>query len=143
MKNLIVLLFLAITAPSFAADSLDVKLVQKFTIEFPNAENVKWFDNNGNLEVYYTNESITCHIWYDAKGNVAKSIRYYSEKDLAPFVKSRIRNAYPGKKIVGITETAKAEHFSFVVSLEDETSWTIVKSDATATELSVFNEMLK
>ncbi|RYY57479.1 MAG: hypothetical protein EOO09_02605 [Chitinophagaceae bacterium] len=143
MKNLIVILFLAIAAPSFAADSLDTKLVQKFTIDFPKAENVKWYDNNGNMEVYYTHEGITCHIWYDAKGNVAKSIRYYTEKDLNPFVKARIQKAYAGKRIAGVTETMKAEHMYYVVSLEDETSWTIVKSDATATELSVFNEMLK
>jgi len=143
MKKFLVILLVIVSAPAMAADSLDVKVVEKFSVNFPKAENVKWYDNNGKMEVYYNSGDITCHIWYDAKGNVVKSLRYYTEKDLAPFVKARIQKAYPGKKIVGITETTKQDSFSYVISLEDETTWTIVKSDATGADLNVYNEMVK
>ncbi|RYY57433.1 MAG: hypothetical protein EOO05_17985 [Chitinophagaceae bacterium] len=143
MKKFLVILLVIVSAPAMAADSLDVKIVERFTVAFPKAENVKWYDTDGKMEVYYNNADITCHIWYDAKGNVVKSLRYYTEKDLAPFVKARIQKEYPGKKIVGVTETTKHDSLSYVVSLEDEKSWTIVKSDATGADLSVFNEMVK
>ncbi len=143
MKKLFVLVLLATaTAPAFATDSLDTKMVEKFTVNNPKAENIKWSDNEGRKEVYYTNADVTCHIWFDANGQVIKTRRYYSEKDLAPFLKARINEEFPGKKIFGITENSDARSLNYVITLQDETNWITVKSTATG-EMTVTTTLQK
>lgn len=118
------------SVPAMANDSLSTKLVQKFTFDYPQAENVKTFDNNGGLEVYYTLSDIKCHIWYNADGMLVKSLRYYSEKDLSPYLKSLVQKQFPGQSIFSITELSKNTGLSYYITLEDEKTWTTVKSDA-------------
>jgi len=142
MKKIIVLFFVIASVPAFASDSLSAKVIQKFKVDFPQAENVRWFDNDNNTEVYYTLSDINCHIWFNAKGELVKTLRYYSEKDLSPYIKNLIQKEFPGKTIFGVTELSKASGLTYHITLEDEKSWTMVTSDA-AGEMAATGETIK
>ena len=129
MKKLIVLFLVIATVPALANDSLSTKLTQKFSVDFPQAENVKSYETTRGLEVYYTMADIKCHIWYNADGQLVKSIRYYSEKDLSPYLKGRVQQQFPAQTIFCVTELSKASGVSYHITLEDEKSWTTVVSD--------------
>ena len=142
MKKIIVLLFIVASVPAFATDSLSAKVIDRFTIDFPQAENVKWYENGGNIQVYYTAGDISCNIYYNADGEVTRTRRYYQEKDLAPYIRAKVAQAYAGKKIFGITETSTAKGIRYNIKLEDEKSWTEVVSDSNG-QLDAANEMTK
>ena len=130
MKKFLVLLFVIASIPALANDSTSIKLVEKFNGDFPDAVNVQWHESNGKREVYYTLADIKCHLWFNEAGEVVRTVRYYNAKDLAPFLKAKINQSFEGSKIFGVTETSNAQRVKYLVTLENETSWTIVHVDA-------------
>ncbi|MET0636592.1 MAG: hypothetical protein ABWZ25_11235 [Chitinophagaceae bacterium] len=141
MKKIIVILLLVVSLPVLASDSTGT-IVEKFNASFPNAVNVKWYNNWDNTEVYYENAGIISHIWYDRNGDVIKTRRYYSEKDLSPFLKTKLMQQYPGNSIFGITETGNEYGLIYYVTLHDDKTWTQVKCDGTA-DMVVFKRFKK
>ncbi|MET0636597.1 MAG: hypothetical protein ABWZ25_11260 [Chitinophagaceae bacterium] len=142
MKKIIALIFVVASLPVFASDSLDTKIVRKFSLDFPNAENVNWFEKSGIMEVYYTASDVSCRIWYAANGEVIRTRRYYSEKDLAPYLRSILSQAYPDKKIFGITESSTANKVDYSISLQNDNSWIILTCNAMG-EITRVQEMNK
>lgn len=142
MKKIIVLLLVIASVPAMATDSLGTKLADKFSAAFPKATNVKWYTEGENTAVYYENEGITSHIWYDAQGEVVKTRRYYGEKDLAPFLKVKVSQKYPGKTIHGVTEISNREGLFYVVTLEDAKCWIQARFEPTG-ESTLVQKMKK
>ncbi|RYY61314.1 MAG: hypothetical protein EOO05_06780 [Chitinophagaceae bacterium] len=142
MKKIILLLLVVASVPALAADSLGTKLADKFSAAFPQAKNVKWYTEGENTAVYYENEGITSHIWYDAQGEVLKTRRYYSEKDLTPFMKVKVNQRYPGKEIHGITEISNRDGLFYVITLEDQKNWIQARFESTG-ESSLIQKMKK
>ncbi|RYY57411.1 MAG: hypothetical protein EOO09_02845 [Chitinophagaceae bacterium] len=129
MKQLIALLFLVATLPALAADSIDNKTMEKFRENFPHARKVKWYAEGDRTAVHFESGSVITNIWYNAEGEVIKTRRYYGEQDLAPYLKVKLSQKYPGKKIHGVTELSNANELFYVVTLEDANSWTQVRCE--------------
>ena len=142
MKKLLIILFVIASVPLFASDSISNTIVEKFKSDFPHAKNVKWYFNAGASEVYYEEAGVTCHMWYNEDGKVVKTRRYYSEKDLAPYLKAKIAQRYPNKTIFGVTESSTPEGVDYLITLEDSKNWLQVTCDGTG-ELSVMKKMKK
>ena len=130
MKKIIFLLLVVATLPALAADSLGTKLYDKFAAAFPDARNVRWYPDGELTAVSYESEGIISHIWYDSNGDVVKTRRYYTEKDLAPFLKVKINQKYAGKSIYGVTEVSDKEGLFYVLMLQDDKKWYQVRCEA-------------
>jgi hypothetical protein len=71
---------------------------------------------------------------YLKDGKVTEYTRYYLESNLPFLIHSRVKKAYPEKKIFGIVEVSTmtetgASNVEYFIKLEDEKTWLTVKSD--------------
>jgi hypothetical protein len=136
MKKIIVgcfAAFIATTAFSAApASAVTEKVLKVFHDAFPEVTQPTWYNYETYFEVYFTNpDNSSCRIDYSPDGIVLSTTRYYQSSGLAPAIRAKVNEKYPGKKIFGITEESNSDNLTYHIVLEDSKSWLTVQSDAT------------
>lgn len=139
MKKLILLFFAAIGSLSiFAAPlhltSIDAsaKIRNVFHHSFPEVTNPTIINTGDFYLVYFADKTTNsaCHIYYDADGNVIKTIRNYTAEALNPFIRAKIDSKYKGKNVFGVTDVADTyEHFYEIILQNAKSLWVIHAND--------------
>jgi hypothetical protein len=125
-------LFLLIASFAMATPTtVNDKVLKAFSQLFPKVANPAWYEYETYYEVYFDNNNVKCRIRYDLDGNIMSTRRDYMEPVLSPFIKAKINEKYPDKKIFGVTEITSDEGLSYIIILEDEKHWYHVTSDGT------------
>ncbi len=115
-----------------ALPPVNEKVLTVFKTSFPEIRKTTWNENKDFYSVIFVDtDGSKCSIDYDPEGNILSSTRYYSEENLSPFIRGKVKEKFPGKKIFGITEYSSGDEFTYHLSLQDENNWYNVKCDAT------------
>ena len=133
-KILFICLFALVSSASVFAAPRDVneKVLKIFREAFPEVKQPSWYTFDNYYEVYFINaDNSSCRIDYNTDGTIMSTKRYYSASELSPFIKAKVNEKYPGKKIFGITEVSNSENLTYNIVLEDEKNWYNIESDAT------------
>jgi hypothetical protein len=131
MKKIFFVIALAcVSTFAFAAPPVSEKVLKIFKAVFPDVENARWYESETHYEVYFEKQDVKCRIRYDLDGKVMSTIRYYEEKDLPPFLRLKITQKYPGKKVFGVTEMNSENELAYHVVLEDKEHWYNIAADA-------------
>lgn len=130
MKKISFLLIalLVTTASLFANPS--AKLLQAFKESFPEAQNVKWHEDNKGFLVSFNQKEALVKVTYDKNGEFVNSLRYYDESGLPLNVLMSMKKRFPDKKIFGVTEFTDREGVNYHIKMQDDKRWYTVKSDA-------------
>jgi len=129
MKKICLAIALFASTLAFAKPAVDEKIEKTFKESFPKAEKVTWYENDSYYEVLFTNNQVTCRMWYDRGGNVTKTERYYKEEGLSPFLLARLNKKFEGKKVFGVTEVSTETGVTYTIVLEDDKRWYQVTAD--------------
>lgn len=135
MKKFIFIFASLFLSLSLIARDPDENLIKVFSSSFPKAEQVHWYEMPKAWVVNFVADGIRSRIVYMKNGKVTEFTRYYLEADLPFLIHSRIKSAYPGKKIFGVvevsivTESGSMSSMNYYVKLEDDKNWITVKSD--------------
>jgi len=129
-KILLMLSVIAAVSFSYANPPVNEKVLKIFSHVFPQVQNAKWYEYENYYEAYFDKDDIKCRIRFDLDGKVISTTRYYTEKSLSPFLKAKIAQKYPSKTIFGITEVNSENELVYNIVLEDEKTWTHVRSDS-------------
>ena len=132
-KNLLVTVcLLSLSAGVFANENFTIsdKLLQAFKQTFPDAQQVKWAEQEDKYMVNFKQGDVLTKIEYDKDGNFLSSLRYYSEKNLPVSILCRLQKKYADKKVFGVTEMTTDSAVEYYIKLEDETTWITVRSNA-------------
>ena len=71
-----------------------------------------------------------------------KTIKYYSDTELDPFIRAKVNARYKGKTIFGVTEVASNEEHFYQIILQDSKKWYTIKSDATGS-ITLVSKLVK
>src|SRR6478672_495967 len=129
MKKMFLAIAVFASSFAFANPSVDGKIEKSFKESFPKAEKVTWYENDSFYEVLFTNNQVTCRMWYDHDGNVTKTERYYKEEGLSPFLLAKLNKKFEGKKVFGVTEISTETGVTYTIVLEDDKRWYQVTAD--------------
>ena len=80
------------------------------------------------VEILSAQNGIRSHLFFDGAGEVVRCQRYYTEKDLLPFVAAKVKYKYPGYTIFGVTEITNQYGVRYTIVLEDPKYWIHVES---------------
>lgn len=130
IANLLLLCILSTTISSFANPPITEQVLKQFAASFPAIENAQWFEGDNYFDVYFEKNKARYNIRYDRNGKVVSTRNYYSSANLAPFLRAKLAEKFPGKSIFGVTEITNSNEMYYVVVLEDKDTWTNVYSDA-------------
>ena len=132
MKKLFAICIAAmLTTTSIYAAPVTEKILKVFTTAFPEVQETTWYNYETYYAVYFKNtDDSKCRIEYDLDGNILSTTRYYSGGALPPFIRGKVNQKYPGKKIFGITEVSSGDEMAYHIVLEDGKNWYNIKSDA-------------
>lgn len=132
MKQVIFFLFLLVsTAASATPIKVDERIQKQFADAFPAAQNATWYSDETHYEVVFFFDSVQCRIIYRLDGTVERTERYYTEKDLAPFVLAKVKSKYTGYRVHGVTEFTNDLGVVYHLILEGEEKWLHVRSNDT------------
>src|ERR1700754_4468201 len=133
-KNLLTTCFmLVLSAGAFAGApeyTISDKLLQAFKQTFPDAQQVRWAEQEDKYMVNFKQGEILTKIEYDKDGNFVSSLRYYSEKNLPVSILCRLQKKYGDKKVFGVTEMTTESAVEYYIKLEDATTWMTVRSNS-------------
>jgi len=132
MKRIIYLAFLltgfvAVAAP--APSEINEKVLQAFKETFTAAQNVTWHEYDGYTQANFDVEKVQVRAQYASDGQLIRTIRYYSEKELLPNIVAKLKKKYANKEIAGVTESSSDDEVSFVINIKDAKHWYIVTTD--------------
>src|ERR1051325_11299293 len=119
-KFIFILLSVCIASASFADPGVSEKVLKVFNEAFPAVQYARWHDFENYYEVYFEKEDMKCRIKYDYEGNIIGTRRDYYEANLCPFIKGKVTQKYPNKKIFGVTEITSESEMYYIITLEDD-----------------------
>jgi len=132
MKKIIYLavLLTSIGATAATRPVISEKVLKAFNATFTAAENVSWeeFDNK-NCQANFKMNEVIVKVLYDDNGELLQTMRYYTETTLPPNIIVKIKKKYPGKDIFSVTEISNENEINYHITLRDDKTWYIVKSD--------------
>ena len=128
---LVTVCLLSLSAGVFANENFAIsdKLLQAFKQTFPDAQQVKWAEQEDKYMVNFKQNDILTKVEYDKEGNFLNSLRYYGEKNLPVNILCRLQKKYADKKVFGVTEVTSDASVEYYIKLEDENNWYTVRSN--------------
>ena len=105
------------------------KILKAFNQTFGKVQDVVWNEFDNICQANFKQDDIQVRAQYDREGTLIQTIRYYGERQLLPNIVSRLKKKYTNREIFGVTETSSDNEVSFIVTLNDEKNWYVVKSD--------------
>ncbi|MGX5819916.1 hypothetical protein ACWKWU_17095 [Chitinophaga lutea] len=134
MKKLIAILTLvAVCSTSlFARDGATIdnkKVLDAFKEEFAGAENVSWYSDQGKYVAKFTMKSSKVTAHFDREGNLLATSRYITDTDLPLNVMTRLMKRFPDQRIHSVVEYEAQGNTTYVITLESETNWTVLKAE--------------
>ena len=146
MKKIILgmAVLVALSLSAFAtAEPINGAVIKQFKQTYPLANNVQWYQGKDYYQVRFNQDEMKTIIYFNNNDQIYRTIRYYGEGQLPPFITLKIKDRYKNKEIINVTElTDTNEGLSYEISLEDAATITIVRSDASG-NLKTFKKMNK
>ncbi|GAB3427095.1 hypothetical protein [Niabella aquatica] len=104
-----------------------------FNTIFKNASHVSWFFHSQYSFASFSVDQVHIKAWFDKDGKLTRTIRYYKEETLAPFIKLCISQKYRLWEIFGITELSSKYNLCYSVVLKKDGQIRIINIDQAGT----------
>lgn len=135
MKKIIAILTLAVMVTGSAVFARDnsinnKKVMDTFNKEFVGASDVSWYNTNDKYVAKFTMKSSKVTAHFDNDGNLLATSRYISDSELPLNVITKLMKKYPDQRIHNVVEYDANDNTTYVITLESETSWTILKAQS-------------
>ena len=122
--------------------SANTKAMKNFSERFYGATKVSWSGGKDNLtHVYFETEGKRSRAAYDKDGQFLYSITTYKEDMLPADIWVMVKERYYRKEIYAVSEVTVLHKTSFLITLEDASSWMQIK--ITDDEVTEGNLLLK
>lgn len=131
--SLFIFLLLYVVTLTAHQDQTPNKSVDKiFNKAFPDATNVKWFENEDGFIVYFTISPVYYQLNFNHTADIKQSIRYYKAEYLPPYILTRLAQKFPDREIESVTEVQDVTSTNYMIRLVDKEKIIEIKSDANA-----------
>ena len=128
--SLFIFLLLCVSSLTAHQDHLPGKSVDTvFNKAFPDATNLKWFENDDEFVVYFDIDEVHYQLNFNNAADIKQSIRYYKAENLPPYISARVAREFPELEIEGVTEVQAAASIHYMIVLTDKETILKVKSD--------------
>lgn len=127
-KGSILIAFLILSAFAFASGPTP-SVLAAFQRTFSHPSNVQWHSVEEGYIAYFISGGVRCRIAYDAEGNILNGIRYYGEERLPFVLNAKIKKAFDGKAVYGVTEITVNDETVYEIYLQDEKTLMTLRSD--------------
>jgi hypothetical protein len=149
MKKLIFLISAALLLSAYTLfagpyeTTVSKKINQAFSESFSGATNVKWYtDDNKTFTAKFTMSHTKVTAFFGSDGTLLATSRYLKAEQLPLRVISKLNKRYPGNSIYCVVEYTAGENLVYFITLEGETTWTTVKSDALG-KMEIYSHLTK
>jgi hypothetical protein len=142
MKTIIICVAMFFTASAYAGPATHETVVKNFKETFPEAQSVKWYNGSNYYEVSFINNDIPERVYYDQDGKVFRTIRYYDDTKLNPFISQKIKEKYRNKSIKSVTELQEDAGILYQVILQDNKHLYVVNCNGSG-EMSLQHKYIK
>lgn len=131
MKKIITILAIMFTTGAAFANNENVdnkKALNTFNREFAGASDVAWYPSDAGTVAKFSlkNTRLTAH--FNKAGELLATSRYITDTDLPVNVISKLIKQFPNQNIRTIVEYIVEGESTYVISLESDTEWTILKA---------------
>jgi hypothetical protein len=116
-------------APKDDNAGVNEKVLKSFHSIFSDATNVLWSQVDDHFYASFSQDNVMVRAEYDKKGNLLSSLRYYDAEHLPLNILCKVKKDYPGKSIDVVTEVTIPEGMAYIIQLQDQKGWTILRSD--------------
>jgi hypothetical protein len=134
MKTLtLTCLILTISSSSIFAmtgPGIPERIQKLFHEEFPGIENPVFFQDGDTYTVYFKKDNNSSErVYYNSDAEMIKTVKYYTEDELTPFICEKVNQKYKGKRIMGVTEVLSGTVHFYQIILQGDKTWYVIKSD--------------
>jgi len=125
----------------FYLNEIDSRAVRNFARTYWNASDANWVTYPGGYVVFFSKNGISSRAYYTRSGELECTIRQYTEKDMPADIRHMVKSAYYDYSIFLVNEITNQGGTSYVVKIEDKTSFKEITIDDN--EMRVTNEFIK
>jgi hypothetical protein len=132
MKKIITILAIMLTTCAAFASNDNVtsnkKAMATFEKEFSGASDVAWYNSEEGTVAKFIlkNSKVTAH--FNKAGELLATSRYITDAELPLGVLNKLIKHFPDQQIRTVVEYSAEGESTYVISLESETAWTVLKA---------------
>jgi hypothetical protein len=113
--------------PPVENENNSAKAFKNFERKFRNATDVKQSPLATGTIIYCKIDNISNELYYDKKGNLSHSVRYFDESKLNAAVREMVLDKYNGYDIFGVIEVTVDDQKVFHIKLQSRSTWKTVQ----------------
>ena len=114
---------------------------RKFKKGFPGITGELWEKSDIGYSVVFTNGNVQNRVFLTRKGNVRLQISYCNEAELPADIRMRVKSVYYDCNIFTVQEISFNKTKFYLISLEDKSTWKIIRVDENSME--IYKEYVK
>jgi len=123
-------------------NEISSKAVRNFMQDYKTVTDARWSElAHGYSVVNFTVDNIKTRMVYDKRGHCENIVRYYFEDKLPPAVRHLVKSTYYDFTIYHIIEPTINGVTSYLIQMEDSTTWKTIK--VVDGEMEVVEELVK
>jgi hypothetical protein len=120
----------------FYLNEIDSRAMRSFVGTFWNATDANWVTYSGGYVVFFTKNGISNRAYFTRSGELECTIRQYAEKDMPADIRHMVKSTYYDYSIFLVHEIINRGKTSYVVKIEDKTSFKEIRIDEVGMEVT-------
>jgi hypothetical protein len=108
-------------------NEINGRAARDFGRQYKNVSDAEWFKLKEGFVVHFTNDGIKSRAFYTKNGHYEGLIRSYFEDELPREIRHLVRRSYYDFSIRHVYEVSFEGMTSYLVKMEDKTSWKAVR----------------
>ena len=121
--------------PYLRLNEINIRAARTFEKQYPHATAQKWLKISSGYLVKFTDKGIPIHIYFDHKGHIMVTTRYFNGFNMPASVKKTLNKSYPGYTIGVVTEATTTKVIFFHIDIRNEHSVKLVRVHESVVEL--------
>jgi hypothetical protein len=103
------------------------KIFKDYTKNYSTATDIKISKRANYTFIWAIINSVKTRVSYNENGRWQSTLKYYSDKHLAPEIRQTVLSAYPCYKVSGVVEVQVGNKTAHLVTIENNSAWKTIK----------------
>jgi hypothetical protein len=123
-----------------ALNNISTRAVRDFHRTYREVFDEEWYSVINGYIAKFTRDNIKTRVDYDKHGNWLSTIRYMNERQMPRDLRNRVKSVYFDDRITQVEEIQNKEDKVYLIHLEGESTWKVVRVGEEMTVLEDYNK---
>jgi len=107
-------------------NEINARAVREFMKSYDDVYDVRWYKSDRRYVASFEKDSVITRLYYNNRGDLEVTLRYYSENRLSPEIRRIVRSKYFDYHIFHVSEAIQNGSITYQIKMQHKTHYRII-----------------